>query len=659
MSVGLLLARPALGSELARQLEGEGSRSLRQMALEAAIAIGDPPWVYWVIGLGLFSILIVVSVMPLFVRVKPSGSDRHFLLRMILDRRFYGAMVGLAVVGLRWPIFARELLNTDEGHSIACAMKLGVDPVFWRGIDGTTGGPMLYYPLLLPKLIGLPIEYGSARAMGLLALIGSILLLYGVVRRLFDDGVARLAVLPLITCWALTTSSHFAHYSSEQIPVFLITLALYFLVRWWKDSPGSDGALILSGLALGSIPFAKLQAVPVGLFVATCGVIVIASRYRRSVSELWKRLLIFVASGLAVPAFFLIMVIGTGVWQDFWQSYVLNNLGYGGRYLQFGDVGLSLAQRVWIVVGRSFWIYDLAELVGGTLFLGLLVLLGALALARQSLFERGGLLLMATGLLLASTIAVALPRTLFSHYFLLLAVPVTFVWAVWLGIAVQTARNRFSGRQQTAALVILVSVVLALTVVRPFERRLRRHHPVFSKVASTPQVVSSPVAEVALGFGRQGESMAVWGWQPWQFVEAGLYPATRDTQTQWQILDTPQRPYYLDRYRADLVESLPPVFVDTVGYVEDPQSPWRPVFWNRELQAHDAFPGIAAVVGQHYRQVGEVGASRVYVSSSRLAELERLTGLELSNLESQELLALLPRLSRLDLDGTPDPVETR
>ena len=149
--------------------------------------------------------------------------------------------------------------------------------------------------------------------------------------------------------------------------------------------------------------------------------------------------------------------------------------------------------------------------------------------------------------------------------------------------------------------------------------------------------------------------MAVWGWQPWRFVEAGLYPATRDTQTQWQILDTPQRPYYLDRYRADLMSSLPPVFVDTVGFVEDPRTPWRPVFWNRETQAHDAFPGIATVISEHYRQVGEIGTSRLYISRSRLAELERLMGLDLSNLDSRELLDLMPRLSRVELAGSPGP----
>ena len=77
--------------------------------------------------------------------------------------------------------------------------------------------------------------------------------------------------------------------------------------------------------------------------------------------------------------------------------------------------------------------------------------------------------MMALGLVLVSAVAVAFPKTLFSHYFLFLPVPVTLFGAVWLGIAVEMGRQRFSGRQQTIVLVLLVSTVLALTVARPLE----------------------------------------------------------------------------------------------------------------------------------------------------------------------------------------------
>ena len=63
----LLVAIPASGSELSRTLTGEGVPSWRQIALGAVEAIGDPPIVYWTIGLVLLMMLIVSSLAPLFL----------------------------------------------------------------------------------------------------------------------------------------------------------------------------------------------------------------------------------------------------------------------------------------------------------------------------------------------------------------------------------------------------------------------------------------------------------------------------------------------------------------------------------------------------------------------------------------------------------------
>ena len=637
----------AEGSELYRELVGEGRPTIRQLALEGVLAIGGPPAAYWAIAVGLLGVLLGLSLVAYWEDLE-GDRDRDWILRALLGRRLYGFIVGLTIVAFRWPVLSRFLLNSDESHAIACAQKLAVDPVFWGSIDGTTVGPLVYYPLLLPRLAGLSVEYGSVRVIGLLTLIGSVLLLYGAMRRIFSDGLARLAMLPLVTCISLFTSSHFAHYSSEHVPILLLSLAVYLLARWWTGpAMGSDRALVACGLVLGCLPFAKLQAVPIGLFLACCGVVMIYQRSVRYGRAGWKSLTRFVLSGLALPAFVLLLVFAFGVQHDFWQSYIVNNLGYSDRYLLAGHEGLSLWSKLGMVVDKAFWTFDLSEFVGGTTVFGGLALIFLLATSRSLLREGIGLLGLGVGFLVVAALSVAVPNSLFTHYFLFLLLPITLVTGVWLGLCSEALTERRLGRAVTAARWLVILVFLGLTVIYPLSRRLQWQHPVFVSASTEDAVLRSDLALAVLGFASPGESMVVWGWEPWRYVETGLYPATRDTQTQWQIMDTPQRPYYLERFVRDLQASLPPVFVDTVGYVEGPL-PWqKPVFWDRETHAHDVFPGVGAVVDQQYSLVGEVGTARIYVLRQRLREVEALAGRSLERLDEQALLDLAPQLASL------------
>lgn len=637
----------AQSSELYREVVGEGRSTVRQLALEGVLAIGDPPALYWAIAVGSLGLLLGLSLARYWEELR-GRTEGDRILRALLDARLFGVVVGLTIVAFRWPVLSRFLLNSDESHAIACAQKLAVNPVFWGSIDGTTVGPMVYYPLLLLRLVGLPIEYGSVRVIGLLALIGSVLLLYGTVRRIFSDGLARLAVLPLVVCISLFTTAHFAHYSSEHIPIFLISLALYLLVRWWTGpATGSDRALVGSGLVLGCLPFAKLQAVPIGLFLAVCGLFMIHQRSARYGQPGLKSLMRFVLSGLAFPSLVLMLVFSFGVQQDFWQSYIVNNLGYSNRYLLAGHEQLAIWPKLGMVVEKAFWTFELSEFVGGTTVFNGAALLFLFVSSRSLLREGWGVLNLSLGLLIAAALSVAIPGSLFTHYFLFLLVPISLLTAVFLGLSSEALTETRPGPAVKAARWILLAIFLGLTVVHPLARRIEREHSVFATASTDDRVLRSSLALAVLGFATPGEPMAVWGWEPWRYVETGLHPATRDTQTQWQIMDTPQQPYYLDRFVRDMKASLPPVFVDTVGYVEGPL-PWqKPVFWDRQTQAHDVFPAVRQLVEQHYSQVGEVGTARIYVFHERIREVETLLGRELAPLDEPSLLELAARLARL------------
>src|SRR3954470_24047703 len=77
-------------------------------------------------------------------------------------------LFALLVLGVllawRWPfLLSADEYNPDESQLIAGAITLRIDPVPWRSVDGFTSGPLNFYPLLVPRLFGLPLDYFTAR----------------------------------------------------------------------------------------------------------------------------------------------------------------------------------------------------------------------------------------------------------------------------------------------------------------------------------------------------------------------------------------------------------------------------------------------------------------------------------------------------------------
>jgi hypothetical protein len=104
---------------------------------------------------------------------------------------------------------------------------------------------------------------------------------------------------------------------------------------------------------------------------------------------------------------------------------------------------------------------------------------------------------------------------------------------------------------------------------------------------------------------RVGESIAIWGWTNYVYVEAGLWPAAREADFVQIIASGSHRQTYRDRFLVDLMRVGPPVFLDSTG-------PSSLIFKSPEL-AHDRiFPELAAVVRANYVLVDEVAGARIY-----------------------------------------------
>src|ERR1700693_3459389 len=96
----------------------------------------------------------------------------------------------------RLPTFLPGTIHPDEAVFLAGAMKLRHYPVFWQSVDGTTSGPLNYYALTFLNLLGLPLDFPTARLLNIICIGGAIAVVYCVARLFMPDWAARLTPLP-------------------------------------------------------------------------------------------------------------------------------------------------------------------------------------------------------------------------------------------------------------------------------------------------------------------------------------------------------------------------------------------------------------------------------------------------------------------------------
>ena len=128
-------------------------------------------------------------------------------------------------------VFNREL-NPDESQMLSHAITLFQDPVYWRSVDGTTIGPLDNYLLVIPKLVGFPDRLHLRQVYGTYLCRRCVAFSVFHIKKLVWEQLlpGQHLLVPLIFL-AFTQEIDFVHYSSEQLPVFLLALCLWLLSR--------------------------------------------------------------------------------------------------------------------------------------------------------------------------------------------------------------------------------------------------------------------------------------------------------------------------------------------------------------------------------------------------------------------------------------------
>jgi hypothetical protein len=507
-------------------------------------------------------------------------------------------ILGVLIAG-RWPTwFVTRQFNQDESAFISGAITLRHDLVFWRSVDGGTVGPFIFYALLPAGWIHGIDDYFSARLTALALIAIALIFAHQTLALVFGRQVARMTGFAAVCLEAFTLHDDLLHYSSELVPISLLALAFYLFARRFATNADWKWNAV-GGLALGAVPFAKLQVAPLA---ALLGMGWLASEFLwwRGSNRIDRRnSLIALGGGAVTPLAICIIFLTTfGLWHYALSSYLLNNVAYiGAAYLGIGN---SLMQVWWSADSENSLV---PQWIAGSLLWLLLSLPLARAANRPDRFITGSTVLFCV----TSLLCVLVPRRPFLHYWQLVVVPSTLVLGATTGLMVQAlAQQRSIIRCSVLCAALLCSTGGLLFV------RAGLPHPYLGRLVYFQTYPQGAVARKLVKYAHRGEALGAWGWMNNVYVESGLRRAFRMADSPFVIWPGPYNSYYRRTYLADLQRSIPPVFVDAVG-------PGNFTFQNRRL-AHDAiFPELAAYIRAHYTLVADLQGSRIYVRNDRLA----------------------------------------
>lgn len=480
-------------------------------------------------------------------------------------------------------------LDVDEGQMLAQAMRYQHDLTPWRAVDGETGGPLLSWLPLLAHTVGLPFDFRSIHLLAILCLAGTLLATYAAAVQLVGEGAALVALAAGAVWLALTPGADFIHYSSELVPDVLLSGALAALVS--RDPDTKAARIFLAGLLLGLVPWAKLQAVPIGLVLGLWALVaVLRDREDRPVRR-WWHLALLLGGALGPTALILTWVVRAGAGDQFWHSYLVANWARAaGR--PWATHGTNLVRLLFLQEG-SGWFLGTALLAAGAQWL-------RGRAGWRALPGRAGLLAF---LLLAAALFAALrPLTQYPHYEQLCLVPLLL--AVACGARVidvdgpaAPGRGRLTGWIVIGAALLPVSAgyFLANDGFRVLGETWRyERSPAFELQAfvdnSVRQLVPRP------------ESLAVWGWAPYLYVDLGIPPGTRDAGYTSLHDGNPSQEFMRAAFLRDLAASAPQVIVDTEDYIVGDVRRTAPAI----------FPAFAAYLGRNYTLIGRGTATRAH-----------------------------------------------
>jgi len=269
------------------------------------------------------------------------------------DALFLIGLVTMTAV-MRLPtFFFNHQLDPDESQMLAQGLTLSIDPVVYRSVDPTTGGPLTSYLLAGLAKLGFTLDFQLAHILSWILTLAALIIGYFTAKFLNLSTTAQWAMLPFLSFISFVQSADFVMFYSEIISIIVLNITVLLLAYWQEERTISRGELLVFGLLLGIIPLCKLQALPMAFIVGMYACVQVSIFHS---TDLIRRLLFLSLGFVIIWLAWGIFLAQNHVLTDFYTYYIKANLAYKDNFATSGvprSKFVNFFRLPWVIIHKN------------------------------------------------------------------------------------------------------------------------------------------------------------------------------------------------------------------------------------------------------------------------------------------------------------------
>lgn len=523
---------------------------------------------------GLFSCWILLRKRPV--------PDIVFLLTAVLLTAF-----------MRLPVFLfNHELDPDESQMLTQGLTLSIDPIIYRSVDPTTGGPLTSYLLAGIAKLGFTLDFHLAHVLSWFLTMAALLMGYYTAKLLHLASTVQWALLPFISFLSFIQFTDFVIFYSEITSILFLNACVLLLAYWGQKQAFRAGELVLFGFMLGVIPLCKLQALPMAFIIGIFACIQLFVHQRPQALRHFAFLAIGFLGWWIVWCLFLWK---NQVLNDFFTYYIKANLEYNDSLSVSGvsrSKFVNFFRLPWVIIrkgcGFEWLLYPFIFLTSAGIYLSIIRKKLGKIIALNSYFW-----IMLGGYLLMANLAITRTGSFYEHYFHYLFLPFLLFFNLCL--------KYFSAQSRWVMLFTQLAFLIILANNSIHGRPTNRY-------TSTPQekdVTRAQIAQSILKYGHPGQYLAVWGWSCDLYVVTQMPQGVNENHTTRSGMKHSLQEQYYKRYLSDMKRTGPAIFVDAITS----NTLWMD---NPKKYGHQNYPELAQFIAENYTLKEEIKGVKIY-----------------------------------------------